>query len=135
MTSLTSDCNIPVVLYISTPVTSNLLCLCITVAEKPALGDIQYIETADGEEFSIPEVVGTSYRCFASYLLRDEDGQTVQKLEKKHGENAGDIVFDVLQQWTQGKGRECNWKNLLSGLKACGRKDESEKIKKHLTQC
>ena len=78
-------------------------------------------------------MVASGYRHFAAYLLQDKDGRIVCELERRRSERSKDIVFDVLTQWVNGFGRECNWKIFLSALKACGLTVESDHIKHHLT--
>ena len=75
-----------------------------------------------------------SYRRFAGYILKDSDGKIVEELEKKHKDNAGEIVYDVLRRWVNGEGRDCTWKILISALKASGHKQEADAIKQWLEQ-
>ena len=100
------------------------------VAEKPSLDDLLLV----ADEYPIPDIVKDSYRLFAGYILKDSDGKIVEELEKKHKDKAKEIVYDVLRQWVNGKGRDCTWKNLISGLKASGHKQEAEAIKQWLEQ-
>ena len=100
------------------------------VAEKPSLDDLLLV----ADDYPIPDIVGDSYRRFAGYVLKDNDGKIVEELKKEHKDNAGEIMYDVLRRWVNGEGRDCTWKNLISALKASGHKQEAEAIKQWLEQ-
>ena len=100
------------------------------VAEKPSLDKLQLV----AGEYSIPDVVGKSYRRFAGYILKDSDGKIVEELKKEHKDDAEEIVYDVLRRWVNGEGHDCTWENLISALKASGHKQEAEAIKQWLEQ-
>ena len=86
------------------------------------------------DKFVIADIVGCSYRQFATFLLKDNDGKMVEKLEEKHKDETADIVYDVLSLWVNGRGRECTGKRVLLALKACGHRQEAEEIQQHLVR-
>ena len=81
------------------------------------------------DSFVIIDIVErNSYHRFVTYLLKNTDGKIVEELEEKHKDETGEIVYDVLHQWVNGRERECTWKHVLLALKACGHRQEAEAI-------
>ena len=57
------------------------------------------------------------FRKFGIQLLQDDTGNTIEGIEKKKRGDPGDITFEILRLWLQGKGRQpVTWQTLVNCL-------------------
>ena len=67
--------------------------------------------------FNIASEIGTKYRIVGTALLNDESGVIIPAIVSKHKGNVEFINLDVLNQWVQGQGVKCLWRNLIHALR------------------
>ena len=84
----------------------------VTEKEKPSLPKLL--------ELNIPEKVGTYYKEFGIFLLKDETGSLIDTIEMECGGKAHRITLKILQDWLLGKGEPPTWQTLVQTLHRCG---------------
>ena len=61
--------------------------------------------------------VQNDYIKLGIQLLQDDNGNTVEGIERKKRGDPGDITVEILRQWLQGKGRKpITWQTLVECL-------------------
>lgn len=70
---------------------------------------------------NIAKKIGTNWFTFGIALLNDADGNTVDAICHKHGEDAEKINLEILRKWICGDGiKDRTWHGLLGALETGG---------------
>ena len=56
-------------------------------------------------KINIPEQIGTNYKTFGIFLLRDDSGTIVSGIERAKMHDVDEINIAILQRWLSGKGQ------------------------------
>ena len=68
-------------------------------------------------EINVPERIGTHYKTFGIFLLKDDSGAKVESIAKEQGEPI-QISIKILQKWLQGEGMQPpTWSTIIKALK------------------
>lgn len=110
-----------------------MCCVFTVVDEKPALSDLQYMRIADkdGEtHFRLMERLQPHWRHIAAALK-------FPPYKIKTMEHIGDPVFNLLNEWLDGKNMEedrrpVTWGTLIEALREANYHKEADILEKHL---
>ena len=66
---------------------------------------------------NLPQEISTKYKQFGILLLNDCNGARVCNMEHKYRGNVEQINVEILQEWTNGEGKQpVSWKTLIEVL-------------------
>ena len=69
-------------------------------------------------KINIPEQIGTNYKTFGTFLLKDDGGTIIPGIESEKRYNATEINETILRKWIGGKGEEpYTWDTLVKCLR------------------
>ena len=84
--------------------------------DKPTLSQLLKFPGKEGK-IDIPERIGTNYKSFGIFLLKDDNGTKVEAITKEE-EKVHDISLKILSKWLRGEGiRPPTWSTLTEVLK------------------
>jgi len=67
---------------------------------------------------NLPQEISTKYKQFGILLLSDSNGARVCNMEQKYRGNVEQINMEILQEWTNGEGKQpVSWKTLIEVLR------------------
>ena len=70
-----------------------------------------------GQDINIPVQIGTNYRTFGTFLLKDESGTIVSGIERAMMQDAERITEAILMRWIGGEGKHpLTWDTLVTCL-------------------
>ena len=96
-----------------------------TETEKPSLPKLLDLE--------VVEKIGTEYKKFGTFLLKDDIGVLVDAIERDFGKTHR-ITGKILQEWLAGKGEPVTWACLVKTLHRCKLNALADEIQQqHLT--
>ena len=83
---------------------------------KPTLSQLLNFPGKSGK-INIPEKIGTHYKTFGIFLLKDDNGAKVESIAKEEGESIH-ISLKILSKWLQGEGMQPpTWSTIIEALK------------------
>ena len=83
---------------------------------KPTLPQLLNFPGKSGE-INILERIGTQYKTFGIFLLKDDNGAKVDCIAKEEGESI-QISIKILSKWLQGEGMQpLTWSTVIQALK------------------
>jgi hypothetical protein len=80
----------------------------------------------------VPQTVGENYFEFGIFLLNDETGYQVGRIEDEYRGKGSKIVRKILQEWLEGKGTPVSWKTLVHTLRDSGLSALADEIRQEL---
>lgn len=84
--------------------------------DKPTLSQLLKFP-GKGGKINIPERIGTNYRLFGIFLLKDDDGAKVASITKEE-DKVHDMSLTILSKWLRGEGKQPpTWSTLIEVLK------------------
>ena len=84
--------------------------------DKPTLPQLLKFP-GKGGKINIPERIGTNYRLFGIFLLKDDNGAKVESITEEE-RKVHDISLTILSKWLQGEGMQPPmWRTLIEVLK------------------
>jgi len=70
-----------------------------------------------GQDINIPVQIGTNYRTFGTFLLKDDSGTIVSGIERAMMQDAERINEAILMRWIGGEGKHpLTWDTLVTCL-------------------
>ena len=97
-----------------------------TETEKPSLPKLFNLE--------VVEKIGTEYKKFGTFLLKDDIGVLVDAIEQDFLGKTHRITEKILQEWLAGKGEPVTWACLVKTLHCCKLNALADEIQQqHLT--
>ena len=85
--------------------------------DKPVLPKLLKFPGRRGK-INIPEQIGTNYRTFGIFLLKDDNGTIISGIERAKMHAADEINEAILERWIGGKGKgPFTWDTLVQCLR------------------
>ena len=85
--------------------------------DKPVLPKLLKFPGRRGK-INIPEQIGTNYKTFGIFLLKDDNGTIISGIERAKMHAAAEINEAILERWIGGKGQgPFTWDTLVQCLR------------------
>ena len=96
---------------------------CTSFSTDPTLLKLKMMKGADGKSLNIIETVAAGdYKTFGIFLLKDENGDQVELIERNHGQRGvEDVTQAIIKKWlTSGAAPTRTYQHLIECLGQSG---------------
>ena len=98
-------------------VTDNYIHFSLSAGDKPVLPKLLKFPCRYGK-INIPEQIGTNYKTFGTFLLKDDTGKIISGIVRAKMHAADEINEAILERWIGGKGQgPFTWDTLVKCLR------------------